>query len=164
MSLEELQAWTDRRLKRWMKTATCPVTGLSVWESFKAEQEYLQPLPLLPEPFDIAVTRKVHRDCTVNFEGRTYSVPYRYWGLQVEVRGGPRFVQVVFDGEVIAQHRRHTRSRIILDSDHYEEEPGSEVPAPLPLGAMGSKLQDLYEDTVEMRSVDMYAALAEVSQ
>ena len=52
------------------------------------------PLPVLPEPFDLAVTRTVQRDCTVNFEGRSYSVPFVLTGLAVEVRGwdSPRAV------------------------------------------------------------------------
>jgi hypothetical protein len=47
----------------------CPVTGTSVREAWRAERTQLQPLPLLSEPFDVVVTRKVHRDCLVSFEG-----------------------------------------------------------------------------------------------
>ena len=49
----------------------------------------------MPEPFDIAVTRRVGADCTVAFEGRTYSVPFALVGQRVEVRGCARHVQIL---------------------------------------------------------------------
>ena len=75
-SLEELQALTDERVERWAEQALCPATGRTVQESWQQELGRLAPLPLLPEPFDVAVTRPVHPDCTVHFEGRLYSVPF----------------------------------------------------------------------------------------
>jgi hypothetical protein len=39
---------------------------------------------LLPEVFDVVVTLPVHDDCTVNFENRSYGVPFRLCGLSVE--------------------------------------------------------------------------------
>ncbi len=71
-----------------------------------AEQPRLRPLPLLPEVFDVAVTRRVHGDCTVNFEDRTYSVPFVLVGREVEVRGCSGTVQVLCDGRVVAEHPR----------------------------------------------------------
>jgi len=88
--LEELQGWSDERITSWSRTATCPATGLSVHDSWRQELERLAPVPLLPEPFDVVVSRRVARDCTVKFEGRTYGVPFTYVGRQVEV-SLPRF-------------------------------------------------------------------------
>jgi transposase len=85
--LEHLQQWTDERLEAWAKRALCPATGLTVQESWQRELERLRPLPILPEPFDIAVTRPVHKDCMVRFEERSYPVPFAWVGQRVEVRG-----------------------------------------------------------------------------
>ncbi len=50
---------------------------------------------LLPEPFDLVRTAPVHKDCTVNFEGHCYVVPFPYAGREAEVRGCSGSVQVV---------------------------------------------------------------------
>lgn len=43
-----------------MRPAICPATGKTVRASWEEEREHLRPLPILPEPFDISVTRPVH--------------------------------------------------------------------------------------------------------
>ncbi len=162
--LAELQGQTDEQLGRSDGRRLCPATGLTVTASWQAEQRLLRPLPLLPEPFDLAVTRTVQRDCTVSFEGRTYSVPFVLCGLAVEVRGGAGVVQVWHDGRVWAEHPRHTQARLLLQPGHYEGRGDERVAAPLPLGQMGRKLQELLEQPVEQRPLDLYAALAEVAR
>ncbi|MEE8587184.1 MAG: hypothetical protein V3T83_20275 [Acidobacteriota bacterium] len=74
-SLEKLQAWTDERVNRWALRKRCPATGQSVEESWQQELERLAPLPILPEPFDVLVSRPVHRDCMVRFEDRQGTIP-----------------------------------------------------------------------------------------
>jgi transposase len=82
--LEDLQAETDARVERWAQRAICPATGRTVQESWERELERLAPLPILPEPFDVAVTRPVHRDAMVHFEDRQYAVPFAHVGERVE--------------------------------------------------------------------------------
>ena len=53
---------TDAQLLASDQVRLCPVTGLTVQHSFEAEQRLLRPLPVLPEPFDLVLTRTVHRD------------------------------------------------------------------------------------------------------
>lgn len=163
-SLEELQAWTDRQVERWAKRSLCPATGKTVWESWQREVSFLAPLPILPEPFDVVVTRPVHRDCTVRFEGRTYAVPFAYAGTQVEVRGGAGKVQVLAEGRVVREYPRHTQERILIDPRCYEGEATDRVAPPPPLGRLGRKMQELLELPVEQRPLDLYAALAEVAR
>ena len=92
-SLEELQGWSDERgLQRW-ESRLCPATGESVLESFARERAHLGPLPRLPEPFDISVTRPVNKDAIVHFESRQYHVPIAFVGRRVEVRGCANSVQ-----------------------------------------------------------------------
>ncbi|MEX2535333.1 MAG: hypothetical protein WD273_06985 [Trueperaceae bacterium] len=67
-----------------------PVTGDSVLDTWRAEQQVLQPLPeSLLTPFDVQVTMRVSGDCLVRFEGREYAVPFRHVGRDVHVRGAP---------------------------------------------------------------------------
>jgi hypothetical protein len=121
-------------------------------------------VPLLPEPFDLVATRHVQADCTVGFESRRYSVPFALLDHKVEVRGCARVVQVVHEGEVVAEHPRHTPERILIDPAHYQGEPTAEVLPPLPLGRMGQRLQEIVSLSPEKRPVDLYAALAEVAR
>jgi hypothetical protein len=162
--LAELQQQTDAQLSASDEQRLCPATGLSVQQSFQAEQRLLRPLPVLPEPFELALTRTVQRDCTVHFEGRVYSVPFRLCGLAVEVRGCGGVVQVWHDGQVVAEHPRRTQERLLLDPSHYEGEADERVIPPVPLGRMGRRLQEILDLPVEQRPLDLYAALAEVSR
>jgi transposase len=162
--LGELQQQTDAQLAASDEQRLCPVTGLSVRQSFQAEQRLLRPLPALPEPFELALTRTVQRDCTIHFEGRVYSVPFRLCGLAVEVRGCGEVVQVWHDGRVVAEHPRRTQERLLLEPSHYEGEADGRVLPPLPLGRMGRRLQEILQTPVEQRPLDLYAALAEVSR
>lgn len=162
--VEELQAWTDERVARQAKRNLCPATGKTVWESWQEELPFLGSLPLLPEPFDVVVTRPVSADCMVRFEGRSYPAPFRYVGTRVEVRGCAGKVQILAEGRVVREHPRHTRELILNDPRCYEGEPTERVRPPLPLGRMGRRLQEILEMPVERRPMDLYAALAEVAR
>lgn len=163
-SLQELQAWTDEQTDRWARRAVCPATGLTVWESWERELEHLAALPILPEPFDVAVTRPVHTDCMVHFENRQYAVPFIHAGQQVEVHGCAGKVQIWADGEVVREYPRHTPERVLIDPSCYEGESTDRVLAPPPLGRMGKRLQEILLMPVDRRPIDLYAALAEVAR
>ncbi len=161
-ALGELQAWSDERTLASARRRRCPATGLSVLESWEAEQAALQPLPAaFPEPFDHVATREVGNDCLVSFEARQYSVPFAWVGQRVELRGGVGQVQVLADGQVIATHLRHTAQRLLIDPAHYEGPSTERVQAPMPLGRLGRRMQALASIPVAHRPVDLYAALAE---
>jgi transposase len=162
--LAQLQQQTDAQLTRCAGRRLCPATGQTVDASWRAEQAHLRALPLLPEPFDLTATRTVQKDCTVNFEGRTYSVPFRLCGLAVEVHGCACVVQVWHQGQVWAEHPRHTPQRLLLNPAHYEGPGDERVAPPVPLGRMGQRLQEILELPVERRPLDLYAALAEVAR
>lgn len=162
--LEDLQQRSDQRLERWAKKALCPATGRTVEASWEAELDRLAPLPLLPEPFDLAVTRPVHKDCMVRFEQRSYAVPFQWVGRRVEVRGCAGKVQILAEGRVLCEYPRHTAERILIDPSCYEGEATDRVEPPRPLGKMAQRLQQIYEQSVEQRPLDLYAALAEVAR
>ncbi len=163
-SWSELQAWSDERMLVDAERLICPATGTSVLDAWVAELPLLAPLPLLPEPFDLVLTRPVAADCTVAFEGRRYSVPFAYLDRRVEVRGCSQVVQVVADGGLIAQHPRRGRERIVIDPVHYEGESTDRVQVPTPLGKMGRRLQEIAQMEPQHRPLDLYAALAEVAR
>jgi len=162
--LEELQERTDGRIEAWAKRAVCPATGRTVQESWEAELAYLAPLPLLPEPFDVAVTRPVHKDCTVRFEDRSYTVPFALVGQRVEVRGCATTVQILAAGQVVREYPRGTAERLLIDPACYEGEATDRVLPPTPLGKMGRRLQEIWQLPVEHRPLDLYAALAEAAR
>lgn len=165
VGLDALQYETDEDLARWASQRICPATGDSVQTSWQAEQKCLRSLPpVLPLAFDVALTRRVYKDCTISFEGRTYSVPFVLCGLEVEVHGCAEVVQVLSEGLVVAEHPRHSRQRILLDASHYEGPGNERVSPPVPLGQMGRRLQEIVSQPVEQRPVNLYAALAEVAR
>lgn len=159
-----LQEWTDQKIEEQARRRKCPVTGKTVQESWEREKAFLQPLPILPSVFDVAVMRPVHRDSTVNFESRTYSVPFRLVEEVVEVRGCAETVQIVHEGRVVAEHRRHTEALVVLNPQHYEGPGDERVAPPTPLGRMGRKLQEILLMPVQTRPMDLYAALAQVAR
>jgi len=80
-------------------------------ELFKEqEQAYLIPLP--NERFEMPLWKeaKVHPDHHIVFDKSYYSLPTRYIGKEVWVRGGIKSVQIFFDGELIKTHQRAYRS------------------------------------------------------
>lgn len=162
--MAELQRQTDEQLAASDGHRVCPATGRSVSRTFEAEARLLRPPGVRPEPFDLAVTRAVQRDGTVNFAGRSYRVPFRLCGLAVEVRGCCGVVQVWHEGSVVARHPRGTTRRLLIDQARYQGEADERVIPPVPLGRMGQRLQEILEPPVEPRPRDLYAALAEVSR
>lgn len=159
-SLAELQAWTDDALERHCWRRPCPSTGRSIFQTWLEEKELLQQPSTYPEPFDLVVTRRVHKDCTVNAENHTYSVPFTLVNRQVEVRGCADRLQILSEGRIVAEHPRKTERLLVIDPEHYEGPGDERVLPPLPLGRIGKKLQEIAEQEVELRSLDIYSALA----
>jgi len=166
-SLAELQAYTDGRMEAESKRKICPATGKTVEASWEAERAFLRPLPeVLPEPFDLVRPCPVHQDCSIRFEGHTYIVPFAYVGSQVEVRGCSGFVQVVDPktGAILVTYPRGTEKPLLIEPRCYEGQSTERVMAPKPLGRMARKLLELAERPVQLRSVEIYAELAEVAR
>jgi len=140
-SLEDLQRTSDERILNRSKKLNCPVTGQSIYETWRQEQSYLNPLPLaFPLPFDVQVQREVSQDCLVSFEGRQYQVPFPNIGRIVEIRGGPGRVEIYRQNQLLATYPRGTDCRLLLDQSHYEGESTESVIAPTPLGQIAKEI------------------------
>lgn len=164
-----LQAALDERATELHQRRQCPATGSTVAEAFAAERPALQPLPALSEPFDVVVARRVARDCLVCFEGRRYSVPFRWVGRTVEVLGTAQHVVIQAEGREVARHPRHTTRRLVLDPAHYEGPSTARVLAPPPVGRRGRQQLEHWEGLPDpaqvVRPLTAYVALVEeVSQ
>ena len=120
----------------------------------------------MPQPFDVIRTCPVHKDCTIRFDGRTYAVPFRYMNQRLEVRGCAEVIQIVDSnqGKLVQAYPRYTESRLLIDQDCYEGDSTTTVARPKPLGKMSKALQQIMEQTPQVRSMDLYAMLAEVSR
>jgi len=162
-SLEELQAYTDAFVAEEAKRRRCPATGQTVAEAWAAERELLRPADSLPEVFDVVVERKVGKDCMVNFEGRSYSVPFYLAWQPVEVRGGAGEVSFWHQGRQVARHPRRTPELILINQEHFEGEATGTHRPPLPLGRVGRSILELAEAPVALRAVDYYQQLMEVA-
>jgi len=178
-SLEDLQAVTDARLDERAARRRCPATGGAIADAREQERRLLTRLPetlrssgepstggfAFPRhPFDVVVRRPVGVDCMVNFEGRQCSAPFRFVGQEVEVRGLAGRVQIPKDNAVTAVQARGTDTLILRDEAHYEGEDTASVRAPMPLGRMGRRLQEIAASTIRHRSIEIYAQLAEVAR
>jgi len=163
-SLAALQSYTEERLAASSLRRRCPATGESVEESWRRERELLRRPDRYPRVFDVAVTRRVQLDATVSFEGRVYSVPFLLVGLDVEVRGCAGVVEIRQGRDVVAEHPRGTKERLLIDPAHYEGPGDERVRPPMPLGRLGRRLQEIAEADVELRSIEIYERLAEVAR
>jgi hypothetical protein len=75
-----------------------------VCDRFAAERAFLLPLPLVRCDVSQRLYRKVHKDCTVSFEGCRYQVPYTLVGTRVLIRFQEGQLRI-FDGDrLVATH------------------------------------------------------------
>jgi transposase len=159
-TLSSLQQESDRRIRERAERLRCPVTGLSVAQSWVAEQGFLYPLPqTLPTPFDVQVCRTVGRDCLIHFENRQYAVPFAFVGRVVEVRGCAQTVEIYSDHQHLISYPRHTQSRLLIDQACYEGVATPTVTPPTPLGRLGQQLVLPHSWQAPRRSLDAYATL-----
>lgn len=165
--LTHLQIWTDQKATAEARRRRCPPTGTSVIDAWEAERGLLRALPAtMPAPFDAVKTAVVAKDCHVAFEGRRYAVPFAHVGLPVEVRGCAGTVQIIdpVTTALLRSYPRATAARLLSDPSCFVGEATDRVLPPTPLGAMARKLEQIREAGVEMRSIEIYAALAEVAR
>ena len=158
-SLDEMNA----ALRGWTwEVANQRVHGTThclVKERWEAEKPTLQRLAgRAPYPFFEEELRRVSRDAYVAWQANRYSVPWRYAGQQVRVRGSSELVEIYAGQQRIAVHARVAGlHRTAAQAEHH---------AGIPLGGLRSpaKLQVRIRPLgpeVEVRSLAAYECAAE---
>jgi transposase len=117
----------QRRAVRWcLETAGTRIhgtTGRPPLAFFEAEEKAAL-LPLAEGRFDIPIwgTAKVHRDHHIQFQKAFYSVPTRYIGKEVTVRGDSALVRIYLGPEQIKLHQRKGPYQKSTDWGDYPKE------------------------------------------
>jgi len=88
----------------------------------ETEQPALVPVPAKRFDTPSWAEHKVHLDHHISFQKSTYSVPTRYIGQKVTVRGDTRLVRIYHNGQVIKIHPRQKPGHRSTDHDDYPTE------------------------------------------
>jgi len=88
------------------------------------EEEQKTILPLSAERFDVPVWAdcSVHRDHHVRFKNALYSVPTRYVGKKVEVKGNKALVRIYLQQQLIKTHPKVAAGKKSTDFEDYPKE------------------------------------------
>lgn len=98
-------------------------------EAFREEQEYLRPLPDIPENADTRISRMVRKDNTIVYDSNRYSVPLGTYNNQpevlIEVSDGILNVITVF-GDPICRHAVSlSRGILVQNTNHIRDRESS---------------------------------------
>jgi hypothetical protein len=92
---------------------------ISISESFKQEQRYLQ-MPMQPFNARIDKITSVNSTCQIQHDTNRYSVPSKYAGKLVTLLIYVKCIKIVHDNIIIAEYERSfDRHRSIFDPFHY---------------------------------------------
>jgi transposase len=162
----------NRDLQAWLKKKDERVHGTThevVSRRFLREQPYLQSLPHQAFDTSYRIYRKVHKDCTVRFEGNSYVVPHLLVGKHVVLRVKDNTMRV-FDNDhfIVAYIIPEGKGHLVQDKRFYEalrrdNEMNARKYHHAGAGSVKgrakqtiSPLKPLYEMDVEIRPVSIY--------
>jgi len=97
----------NRDLAEWLKAKDERVHGTThevVSRRFEREQTYLQYLPVQQFDTSYRVYRKVHKDCTVRFEGNSYVVAHTLVGKKIVMRVKDKTIRVFSDDRLVVTY------------------------------------------------------------
>lgn len=116
----------DEHLTRWMReVADVRIHGTTherPIDRFEVEKVALKPVGNHPSHLRVRhLTRKVASDGRIDVDTNRYSVPPRFLGATLDVRVETGSLEVMFRGQVIAEHAVHPgRHQVIEDPGHIE--------------------------------------------
>jgi len=114
----------NRDPTEWLKVKDERVHGTTrevVRVRYERELPYLKLVPLRPFDTSYRVYRKVHKDCTVRFEGNSYVVPHTLVGKAVVLRVKDKAMRVFADNRlVVAYEIPASRGNLVQDRRFYE--------------------------------------------
>ncbi len=92
----------------------------TVADLFLEEAPKLHPLPGYRFETAKSINTRVDSFSTVRFRTNRYSVPVRYAGKQVGIKGYPESIQIFFNGDLIASHERiFAKNKASYQLEHY---------------------------------------------
>ena len=114
----------NRDLREWLAMKDERVHGTThevVRVRYERELPYLQPMPLRPFDTSYRVYRKVHKDCTVGFEGNSFVVPHTLVGKAVVLRVKDKGMRLFADNRLVVSYTiPDGRGHLVQDKRFYE--------------------------------------------
>jgi len=114
----------NRDLADWLAMKDERVHGTThevVRVRFERELPFLKPVPFRPFDTSYRVYRKVHKDCTVRFEGNSYVVPHTLVGKAVVLRVKDKSMRVFADNRLVVSYTiPDGRGHLVQDKRFYE--------------------------------------------
>lgn len=106
--VDSIQELNDLLLQRCMAYEAHTVKGRreSVGNLFSEEKSQFRPLPKYTFETAKCMSVRVNALSTVRFRSNTYSVPAKYVGCQVSIKGYPETIEVYWKGNLISTHAR----------------------------------------------------------
>ncbi len=117
--IEELNALFTERCELY-ESHSIKGKPATVGEMYLTEKDLLQPLPGYRFETAKCTNARVNAFSTVRFKTNSYSVPVKYTGMEVGIKGYPETVEVYCNGALIATHKRcFGRNQSIYHLEHY---------------------------------------------
>jgi len=114
----------NRDLAEWLSMKDERIHGTThevVRVRFEREQPYLKPVPAQVFDTSYRVYRKVHKDCTVRYEGNSYVVPHTLVGKAVVLRVKDKIIRVFADDRLVVVYEIPAgRGHLVQDRRFYE--------------------------------------------
>jgi len=114
----------NRDLSEWLQVKDERVHGTThevVRVRFERELPFLKPVPAQAFDTSYRVYRKVHKDCTVRFEGNSYVVPHTLVGKAIVLRVKDGIIRVFADNRLVVAYKiPEGRGHLVQDKRFYE--------------------------------------------
>jgi transposase len=114
----------NRDLAGWLQAKDERVHGTThevVRVRYERELPFLKPVPAQMFDTSYRVFRKVHKDCTVRFEGNSYVVPHTLVGKAIVLRVKDKIIRVFADSRLIVVYEIPSgRGHLVQDRRFYD--------------------------------------------
>ena len=115
----------NRDLGNWLQIKDQRVHGTThevVATRFERELPHLGSLPRQPFDTSFRIFRKVHKDCTVRFEGNSFVVPHKLVGKTLVLRVKGRIMRIFDDNRLVVTYEIPlTKGNLVQDKRFYAD-------------------------------------------
>ncbi len=115
----------NKDLNRWLRIKDQRIHGTThevVADRFEREQPHLSQLPRQPFDTSYRIFRKVHKDCTVRFEGNGFVVPHKLVGKTVVLRVKECTLRIFDDNRLVVIYTiPSSKGNLVQDKRFYAE-------------------------------------------